>query len=290
VLTVYKRRSVVISDGRGRKAFTLVELLVVVAIIALLLAMLAPMLNKAMQIARRVQCVTNMKVTGTAVHMFAGTHKGRAPSHAVKTGDSYMGFWGELAEAKLIGNKMTKNTYEKGTLDCPEVYKDLTYLYWMQTFEINAEVAADHPHPHTQNGQPYTDPVYGGQAGSHGLLIEPPPSGFIFYAVGRPIQDFPRASWKFMVWECQNSAGDEMYGPRYEYANQSPVPLYPPGQAYAPWTSNPYGTYCFRHMVPREASLYPGMVMANFLFIDAHVESLRPVDHVNYTDRFSYAN
>jgi prepilin-type N-terminal cleavage/methylation domain-containing protein len=277
-------------DRPARRAFTLVELLVVIAIIALLLAMLAPMLNKAMQIARMLQCRTNMKVTGSAVHIFAGAHMGRVLSHAVKTGDRYVGFWGELWEYGAISNSMTKSTYATNTLDCPEVKRDLSYLYWMQTFEINAEIAADHPHPHTMNGLPYTDPVYGGQAGSHGLLLPGPPQGYIFYAVGRPIQDFPRASYKFMVWECQNSAGDEMYGPRNEYANQSPVPLYPPGQAYAPWTSNPYGTYSFRHMVPSDPALYQGMVTADFLFIDAHVEGLRSVDHVNYDDRFSYAN
>ena len=43
------------------RAFTLVELLVVIAIIALLLAMLVPAIQKARQIARQVQCMSNLR-------------------------------------------------------------------------------------------------------------------------------------------------------------------------------------------------------------------------------------
>jgi prepilin-type N-terminal cleavage/methylation domain-containing protein len=49
-----------------KKGFTLIELLVVVSIIAMLLAILMPALNKVKKIAMRVVCATNLKGLGTA--------------------------------------------------------------------------------------------------------------------------------------------------------------------------------------------------------------------------------
>ena len=55
----------------NRKAFTLVELLVVIAVIALLLAMLMPALNAARERARQVVCLANVRQLGLASQMYA---------------------------------------------------------------------------------------------------------------------------------------------------------------------------------------------------------------------------
>ncbi len=67
--------------SRRTRAFTLIELLLVVAIIAILAAMLMPALSSAAAKSRKAGCLNNLKQLELGCHLYAGDNDGRLPEN-----------------------------------------------------------------------------------------------------------------------------------------------------------------------------------------------------------------
>ncbi|NQT18598.1 MAG: prepilin-type N-terminal cleavage/methylation domain-containing protein [Planctomycetes bacterium] len=64
---------------RMSRAFTLVEMLVVIGIVSVLASLLIPVLSQARATARRVNCLNNLRQWGLAATMYMGDHGGYIP-------------------------------------------------------------------------------------------------------------------------------------------------------------------------------------------------------------------
>jgi prepilin-type N-terminal cleavage/methylation domain-containing protein len=85
-------------------AFTLIEMLCVIAVIAILAALLLPALSQAQARAHRISCVNNLRQTGLAFHSFANDHAGKFPMQVSTNA-------GGALEFVQIGSRITAEFY-----------------------------------------------------------------------------------------------------------------------------------------------------------------------------------
>lgn len=103
---------------RTKDYFTLIELLVVVAIIAILASMLMPSLKNALDSARTIKCVNNMKQVGLGLAMWQDDNNMRIPEHNA----SYVGAGPDQMSLLFDGGYWTHDM-----LLCPTVSTIFTY-------------------------------------------------------------------------------------------------------------------------------------------------------------------
>jgi len=73
-MTIASPRRFVAARRIGRRAFTLIEVLVVVGIIGVLTGLLLPAVQAARESGRRLQCVANLRQIGVAMHAYNAVH------------------------------------------------------------------------------------------------------------------------------------------------------------------------------------------------------------------------
>jgi prepilin-type N-terminal cleavage/methylation domain-containing protein/prepilin-type processing-associated H-X9-DG protein len=135
-----------------KRAFTLIELLVVIAIIAILAAILLPVLSSAQERARRTQCLTNLKQLGMAWVMYPNDNNDKIMSNPAASGLGY----GPGANQKL-------QNWVNGYLNWSDPNPDntnTTYLVQALTgpycqYQVKIFKCPDDTFRCTENGLPY---------------------------------------------------------------------------------------------------------------------------------------
>ena len=109
---------------RRTKAFTLIELMVVVSIIALLAMMLVPALQRALEMTRRANCVANLKGAGTALALYAQNYDN---SYPMIPGSG----WDTVVDGSAANYISTKGPFKAGTADDWTTGRSVTSLMFM---------------------------------------------------------------------------------------------------------------------------------------------------------------
>ncbi len=228
-------------------AFTLVELLVVVAIIAILISLLMPALAGVRERARMIKCWNGMRQIGVWTYSFADDNNGRFPGGGSVTNGSQS--WVDVLNYRHANPKIQRfgQTPKKGFIYCPDMKPWGTGRY-PRAYMMNRDANGGYP------------------SDKYGLVVTNNPSrylpGALTYYFGAKVDRVPRSQMYLFI---ENERSSDVFASH----GIGPIPLGTDPDN-PPW-SGPNGVYAFRHRRPGGKG-----IVGNFIFMDLHVESLPP--------------
>jgi prepilin-type processing-associated H-X9-DG protein/prepilin-type N-terminal cleavage/methylation domain-containing protein len=233
---------------RRRRAFTMLELLIVVAIIGLLAAIVLPALGQGRSMALDVQCRANLRALGAACIGYGMDHRGMYPPLAWWQERPPRYFWGANGNPPDFSRGLLRPYLDADASDLDGLY-DCPEQPWGSY------------QPQGAAGAPTTTYGY------NGYYLSPAATpGWASSIKHRPwrsqhtIQDAAKVFMladTLMVWGGQTPTNNCLLDPPWVFSRGS-------------WRENPNTTLCFRHMG-----------RANVCFADGHVESVEPTVLLN---------
>ncbi|HEV2293289.1 MAG TPA: prepilin-type N-terminal cleavage/methylation domain-containing protein [Tepidisphaeraceae bacterium] len=115
------------THGRRARAFSLVEVLVVIGIIAILLAILLPVLSKVREMGRRTVCARNLQQSYSALQVYANANHSKLPQHPLAMGgDASFPYHLPRSTAEVLAPRGTRRDF----LYCPSGDLTPTNALW----------------------------------------------------------------------------------------------------------------------------------------------------------------
>jgi prepilin-type N-terminal cleavage/methylation domain-containing protein/prepilin-type processing-associated H-X9-DG protein len=264
------------SLGRIGRGFTLVELLVVIGIIAVLVGILLPVLQKAREAGNTAKCLSNLKQMAAGVMMYAQAHKGLCPPTSVPNVTmTWRGVANRQVAIKWYGGAYGRENQPNHTsVDVTKGYFDeelsVLHKYWGKASAGGCPSAQ-----YMENlGTAAYRPGYGPTAYAYNDIIGKNPAyhaGGASYYAGVKLAKIRNSSQKAMFWDSARLNGNALERSPWGYpttgiGNTATAPAYPNATRQEP-------TLHARHRG-----------MANVAYFDGHAETIQPY----YPDTYLY--